>query len=191
MKSNPLLSLAPWIVFTLAAGNGVAAQWSAALAALVALAAAAPSLLARRPKLLDAMGIATFAALSALAFAGGPGAQAFVTDHGRTVATGALAALIFLTLPFLPFTEQYAREEAPRVVWSSPAFKKTNRLFSAAWGGVFALMTLAHLVASLAPHNTALDVICNWIVPIVAVQRMFAFMKGYRARQTPSTLQSV
>ncbi|MFD3555134.1 hypothetical protein ACFWWA_24025 [Streptomyces goshikiensis] len=184
MKSNPLLSLAPWIVFTLAAGNGVAAQWSAALAALVALAAAVPSIRAGRPKLLDAMGVVTFAALSALAFAGGHGAQGFVTDHGRTVATGALAVLILVTLPFMPFTEQYAREEAPRIVWDSPQFKKTNRLFSAAWGGVFAVMTLAHLVASQAPDNTALDVVCNWVVPILAVQRMFAFMKRYRARQS-------
>ncbi|CAM5679532.1 hypothetical protein SAVIM338S_07286 [Streptomyces avidinii] len=150
----------------------------------VALAAAAPALLAGRPKSLDAMGIATFAGLSALAFAGGHAAQAFVTDHGRTVATGALAALIFLTLPVMPFTEQYAREEAPRIVWGTPAFKRTNRLFSAAWGGVFALMTLAHLVASTAPHNTGLDVVCNWIVPIVAVQQMFTFMKRYRTRQS-------
>ncbi|OKK15988.1 hypothetical protein AMK16_24900 [Streptomyces sp. CB00455] len=186
MKSNPLLSLAPWIVFTLAAGNGIAAQWSAALAALVALAAAVPSIAARRPKLLDAMGIVTFAALSALAFAGGHGAQDFVTDYGRTVATGALAVLILLTLPVMPFTEQYAREEVPRAAWGSPVFKRTNRLFSAAWGGVFALMTLAHLVASAAPHSTGLDVVCNWIVPIVAVQQMFAFMKRYRARHTPS-----
>ncbi|MDJ0382246.1 hypothetical protein [Streptomyces sp. G-G2] len=185
MKSNPLLSFAPWIAFSEAAGTGLAPQWSAALAALVSLAIASPALVRGKVMLLDAMGVLTFAALSATAWIGGHGAQVFVTDYGRTVATAALAVLIFLTLPFMPFTEQYARQEVPEAAWSSPVFKKTNRLFSAAWGGVFALMTLAHLIALAAPANGDLNWICNWGVPIASVVLMFKFMKRYRAEHTP------
>ncbi|MFJ7205738.1 hypothetical protein ACIQWR_19650 [Streptomyces sp. NPDC098789] len=186
MKSNPLVSFLPWIAFSEAAGSGFAPQWSAALAALVSLAIASPALVRGKVMLLDAMGVVTFAALSAVAWLGGSGAEAFVTDYGRTVATALLAALIFLTLPFMPFTEQYARQEVPKAAWNSPVFKKTNRLFSAAWGGVFALMTVAHLIALAAPANGDLNWICNWGVPIASVVLMFKFMKRYRAEHSPA-----
>ncbi|MER5731773.1 hypothetical protein ABT084_26135 [Streptomyces sp. NPDC002138] len=186
MKSNPLISFVPWIAFSEAAGSGLAPQWSAALAALVSLTLASPALVRGKVMLLDAMGVVTFAGLSAVAWIGGHGAEVFVTDYGRTVATAVLAVLIFLTLPFMPFTEQYARQEVPAAAWSSPFFKKTNRLFSAAWGGVFALMTVAHLIALAAPADGDLNWICNWGVPIASVVLMFKFMKRYRAEHAPA-----
>ena len=40
----------------------------------------------------------------------------------------------------MPFTEQFARESVPQAYWSSPTFKKINRVLSAAWGvAIFAV----------------------------------------------------
>ena len=49
-----------------------------------------------------------------------PAADAFLAGYGRALAAAILAAVIFLLLPVMPFTEQYARESVPREYWHSP-----------------------------------------------------------------------
>jgi hypothetical protein len=40
--------------------------------------------------------------------------------------------------PLSLFTEQFARESAPKEYWGSPTFKKINRVLSAGWGAAAA-----------------------------------------------------
>ncbi len=46
-----------------------------------------------------------------------------------------LGLVILVLVPVIPFTEQFTREAVPRAEWSSPTFKKINRVLSArgAW----------------------------------------------------------
>jgi hypothetical protein len=100
-------------------------------------------------------------------------ARSFLAGYGRALAAAILAAVIFLLLPVMPFTEQYARESVPREFWHSPTFRSINRRISAAWGGAIAVMALSHVVAGMfaTPDSGAgllhrpVDLLFNWIVP--------------------------
>ena len=84
-----------------------------------------------------------------------------------------LAAAIFLLLPVMPFTEQYARESVPREYWHTATFRSVNPRISAAWAGVIAVMALSHVVAGTfeIPDPGArllhrpVDLLFNWVVP--------------------------
>ena len=81
--------------------------------------------------------------------------------------------MILVTLPVMPFTEQYARETVPREYWHTPEFRSINRRISAAWGGVVAVMAVSHAVAGTfeVPDpgvrllHRPVDLLFNWIIP--------------------------
>lgn len=82
-----------------------------------------------------------------------------------------------VTLPVMPFTEQYARESVARAYWHTPQFRSINRRISAAWGGVVAAMAVSHVVAGTfeAPDpgtrllHRPVDLVFNWIIPALLV----------------------
>jgi hypothetical protein len=124
------------------------------------------------PKLLEVVGAVVFLVLGGISVLH-PASDAFLAGYGRALAATILAAVIFLLLPVMPFTEQYARESVPREYWHSPTFRSINRRISAAWGGAIAVMALSHVVAGMfeTPGGAAgllhrpLDLVFNWIVP--------------------------
>jgi hypothetical protein len=69
------------------------------------------------------------------------------------------------TLASVPFTEQYAREEMPRDLWSSPKFKSVNRNLTLMWGTVFAAMASFHMAAG-AIDTRPTNIVLNWVIPI-------------------------
>lgn len=79
-----------------------------------------------------------------------------------------LAVIAFGSLPFVPFTEQYARESVPRQFWSSPRFHAVNRQLTAMWGLVFVLMVPAHIVAGAIDTHQA-NLIFNWGIPAMLI----------------------
>ncbi len=127
-----LVGFIPWLVFSaMATRGGVGAVGAAAvLAFLVALGLVIRSTVrGESVKLLEVIAV-VFGGYALLALLD-PSADAFLADYGRALAALLLAAVIFVVLPVLPFTEQYARESVPREYWHTPEFRSVNRRISA------------------------------------------------------------
>ena len=170
-----LVGFVPWIVFSLVATRlGPGAVGAACVLAFVV----AVGLIARSlrhggsAKLLEVTGAVVFLVLGIVAVAV-PGTDGPLAAYGRAIAAAVLAAVILVTLPVMPFTEQYARETVPREYWHTPQFRSINRRISAAWGGVIAVMAVSHALAGTfeVPDpgvrllHRPVDLVCNWIVP--------------------------
>ncbi|MER5775459.1 hypothetical protein ABT144_14400 [Streptomyces sp. NPDC002039] len=176
------MSLIPWVVFAVVDRAAPSPQWAALSAAATALIIAWPSIAARSPRILDLAAIGLFLALAVAAFVVGPDGREVIAHYGRTIATGSLALIIFATLPFRPFTEDYARQSVPRELWGTPRFKHVNRVLSAGWGAAFAFMTVCHLIAASQPDDRQMSTIFNWLLPIAAIIVMIRFTERYRTR---------
>jgi hypothetical protein len=167
----------PWIVFSFVAertGPGAVAT-AGFLAFLVAAVFIVHSLLrGEAPKVLEVTGAIAFAGV-AIASVLDPAADAFLTAYGQSIATWTLAIVIFVMLPIMPFTEQYARESVPREYWHTPQFRSINRRISAVWGVAIASMAAGHLLSALFSYaeagttvpNRPIDLVFDWILPIL------------------------
>jgi hypothetical protein len=179
MNSNKmLLSLTPWVAFSLIIGRR-----GADAAAIAALAAAALSLalLIRESQqggvaLIDLTGVTTFGGLAVLGYAGGAPVNDGIADYGRGASALILAAIMLASAVTVPFTEHYARESVPREYWQSSAFRTVNRRISALWGAVAALMGAGHLLAGWLDPATSpvvspapVDILLNWALPIALI----------------------
>jgi hypothetical protein len=161
------IALAPWVLFTFIARHGT--LQIASIAALVAvLAIAVPGLRAGRPKTLEVGAIAAFAAFALVAFAGDAALAAWVERYARGIAAALLALIAFGSLAFVPFPEQYARDEVPQAHWGSPVFKTVNRRLTLLWGTVFAAMVPFHVLAGALDTQRA-NLLFNWVVPVALV----------------------
>jgi len=168
-----LTGFVPWILFSLVATReGVGGVTTAALLAFFVAAGflIVSMVRSRSLKLLEVTGAAVFAVFGVVGMVD-PAADGFLTDYGRSLATLTLAVVIFVLLPVMPFTEQYARETVPQQYWHSPVFRSVNRRISAAWGSVIAVMGAGHALAGLItePPTTLptrpVDLLLNWVIP--------------------------
>ena len=170
-----LVGFLPWLVFTVIATRGGAGAVGAAavLALLVALGLVLRS--TRRGesvKLLEAIAVVVFGGYAVVALTV-PSADGFLAHYGRALAALLLAAVIFVSLPVLPFSEQYARDSVSREYWHTAQFRSVNRRISAMWGGVVAAMAASHAAAGAVtvPEpgvrllHRPVDLVFNWIVP--------------------------
>lgn len=162
-RTGILLGFAPWIIFDVVAGPST---WKlAAFAALIAsLVLNVPDLRRGSVKVLEITGLVFFAVISILALVLDRGDLLWLETYAQTISSGVIAAVALGSLAFTPFTEQYAREEVPREYWGSPAFRRTNRVLTAVWGGVFVLIAIAGLVAAESGHHGDW---LNWFIPVV------------------------
>jgi hypothetical protein len=161
------MAFIPWVLFTLIAQHSTLEQ--AAIAALLAsVAIGLPSLLRRRPKLLELGAILAFAGFTAVAFKADPATAEWVARYARAIAAVLLSLIAFGSLLFVPFTEQYARESVPRKFWASPRFEQINRQLTTMWALVFAAMAPAHVIAGAIDTHRA-NLIFNWAIPVVLI----------------------
>ena len=105
----------------------------------------------------------------------------WLEDYSTVISMGAISAVVFASLWFVPFTEQYARESTPPEVWGTPVFKRTNRLLTTMWGTVFALGAILGAIAQQTDSSTAHEWL-NWIIPIALVVGAFKFTAWYAER---------
>jgi len=162
------IGLISWVLFTIVAEHGTLK--AASIVALV-IAVGVCVYSARgggRPKMIELAAVVTFVVFTVIAFIADPSVTHWLTRYARAVAAAVLALLVFGSLLFVPFTEEYAREAVPREYWGSPRFQEVNRRLTLMWGGVFTVMTASHVLAG-AVDKSGTNIIFNWAIPIALV----------------------
>jgi hypothetical protein len=161
------IALVPWVIFTV-----LVQHTSLKLGSLVALVAAViiavPGVRAGRPKSLELGAVVTFIGFVIAAFAVDHHTATELARYARGIAAAGLAVIAFTSLLFVPFTEQYAREQVPEQFWGTERFKAVNRRLTALWGLVFAAMVPFHIIAG-ALDRRGTNILFNWVVPILLV----------------------
>jgi succinate dehydrogenase hydrophobic anchor subunit len=167
-SGSMLIGLASWILFTVIAEHGTLKVASIA-ALVIAIGVCGYSMRGgKRPKLIELAAVATFIVFTVIAFVADPSLTHWLTRYARAVAAGVLALLVFGSLLFVPFTEEYAREMVPREYWHSEQFKQVNRKLTVVWGEIFLVMTVSHIIAGTVDKQ-ATNIIFNWVIPIALV----------------------
>jgi hypothetical protein len=175
MGGSSFRGFVPWIIFWVVAGpsSWEYASGGALLAALILL---IPTPDRGSVKLLDLASVAFFGALTIAGLVLDRDQLQWLEDYSQAISSGALAVVVLGSLAYVPFTEQYAREQAPREVWQSPLFKRVNRMLTLVWGLVFALSAVLGVIAQEVDSGTDW---LNWILPIALIVGAFKFTAWY------------
>jgi hypothetical protein len=180
-----ILAFLPLIAFSLLArflphdDIGVAALVTAVIAVIVIL-------ISRPiwpPKIIIACSLVLFAVLAVLGFVLGTSDDRWLATWGGAGVGLVLGLAILVLVPVMPFTEQFARESTPQAYWSSPTFKKVNRVLSIGWGvAIFGLGVCR--VAAAAIGGRVPELLLGLVVPVVIIVYMLKFSKSYPERVT-------
>ena len=158
------IALIPWIIFTVLAAHSTM-QLGSVVALAAAVVIAIPGIRSGHPKSLEVGAVITFIGFVVVAFVADAATAHWVSRYARGIAALILAAIAFGSLLFVPFTEQYAREQVPEQYWGSPRFKEINRKLTALWGCLFIAMVPFHIIAGAINTKPAM-IVCNWVIPI-------------------------
>ncbi|MFG2619743.1 hypothetical protein ACGFXC_19260 [Streptomyces sp. NPDC048507] len=190
---NPVVGMAPWIVFSLLVGPGrFELAVGLALASVVVLVAAG-RLVHRGSswKLLELADVVFFGAMAVIGALAGQGTLRWLETYAGEVSNLALTAIAFGSMALrMPFTLPYAREQADPSLWHTPAFLRTNYVITGVWGLAFLVAALAGGYGDLVLHNPN-NVWTGWIVQILAIAAALRFTVWYpgvvrsRARGEP------
>lgn len=175
---NPVIGFASWIVFAVAADE-IGWQAAGALALAISVVLAIPDFRGHRLKLLDIASTLFFGVIVLVSLFVDASELSWLERYSGTISTGALGSVVLLSLPVMPFTEQYAREHVPQEFWSSPRFKRTNLVLSAAWGALFAVLAVETYITEATNPSSLL---LGWVIPILFVLLGFKFTNVYAAR---------
>ena len=190
MKSLTLiLAFLPLIAFSLLSrflphGYIGIAGLAAALIALIAIGTSHP---VWPPKILNTCSLVLFTLIAVLGFTLGKADDRWLATWGGA-GVGIILGLIILALvPVMPFTEQFAREATPQAYWSSPTFKKINRVLSIAWGLAIVAVGLSRVAAAAIDGHTTRrlpELLLSLAIPVVIVIYMLKFSTSYPERVT-------
>ncbi|MEJ8641339.1 hypothetical protein WKI68_07340 [Streptomyces sp. MS1.HAVA.3] len=187
---NPVVGMAPWILFSLLVGPGrFEIAVGVALAAVVTLIVL--SRLVNRGtswKLLEVADVVFFAALAVIGALASEGTLRWLETYAGEVASITLAVIAFGSMAVgMPFTIQYAREQVDPALWHTPGFVRTNYVITGVWGLAFLVAALAGAYGDLVLHNPN-NIWTGWIIPILAIVAALKFTVWYpdvvRARAT-------
>lgn len=178
MGGKSFRGFVPWIIFWVVSSPSTW-EYAAGGALLATVILLLPSSDRGSIKLLDVVSIAFFGALTIAGLVLDREQLDWLEDYSQAISSGALALVVLGSLAFVPFTEQYAREQAPREVWDSPLFKQINRMLTLVWGVVFAVSAILGVIAQQVDSGTDW---LNWIIPIALVVGAFKFTAWYPDR---------
>jgi hypothetical protein len=98
-----------------------------------------------------------------------------------------MGAVILALVPVVPFTEQFARQTTLQAYWSSPTFKKINRVLSMGWGlAIFAVGISRVAAVAINEHTTRRlpELVLGLALPSVIILYRLKFSKSYPDRVT-------
>jgi hypothetical protein len=182
-----ILSFLPLIAFSLLArllphGDIGVAGVTAAVIAAVAMVAVRP---VWPPKILNACSLVLFTVLAIAGFTGSAGTDRWLATWAAA-GVGLVIGLVILALvPVIPFTEQFARQSTPQAYWSSPTFKRINRILSLGWGAALIGVGLSRLAAAAINGHTTRrlpDLLLGLAIPALITIYMLKFSKSYPDR---------
>jgi hypothetical protein len=155
----------PWLVFDLVVRTGDGVAFAAAAALATAVVVALPNLRAHAPTTVETTGAVVFATVAIAAGVATPGPTSPLAGGAVPVTTGALAAVMLLSLLRTPVTADYARKCVRPSTAESPRFAIINMTMSALWGVAFVLVAGSQAVAAYAqgPHVAS---VFGWLVPV-------------------------
>ena len=182
-----ILAFSPLIVFSLLSrllphGDIGIAGLAAALVALAVILTSHPIW---PPKILNTCSFVLFALIAILGFTLGKNDDRWLATWGGAGIGLVLGAIILILVPVMPFTEQFARESVPQAQWSSPIFKKINRVLSTGWGlAIFGIGVSRVAAAAVNGHTTRRlpDILLGLVIPVVIIVYMLKFSKSYPDR---------
>jgi hypothetical protein len=159
------------------------------VAAVIALIAIATSRPWWPPKILNTCSLVLFALIAVLGFTLGKNDDRWLATWGGSGIGLVIGLIILALIPVMPFTEQFARESVPPSEWTSPTFKKINRVLSTAWGAAIVAVGASRVVAAAINGHTTRrlpDILLGLVIPAAIVVYMLKFSKSYPDRITHS-----
>ncbi len=184
-----ILTFLPLIIFSVLArflphGDIGIAGLVAGVAALIAIATSHP---VWPPKIINSCSLVLFALIAVLGFTVGSHDDRWLATWGGAGMPLIIGLIILVLVPVVPFTEQFARETTPPAYWSSPTFKKINRVLSAGWGAAIVAVGLSRVAAAIINGHTTHrlpELLLGLAVPSVILLYMLRFSKSYPDRVT-------
>jgi len=159
------------------------------VAAVIALIAIAISRPVWPPKIINTCSLVLFALIAVLGFTLGKNDDRWLATWGGSGVGLVIGLIILALIPVMPFTEQFARESVPPSEWTSPTFKKINRVLSTAWGAAIVAVGASRVVAAAINGHTTRrlpDILLGLVIPAAIVVYMLKFSKSYPDRITHS-----
>ena len=180
-ERSPFVGFVPWIIYWVVA-DGPSTWMFGALCAVIAALILGVSAGRGGPRLLEVVTIVFFVGVTITGMIVGAQDRDWMDTYATTLSAGALGAMALGSLAFVPFTEQYAPESAPREEWEKAAFRRTNRVLTLMRALVFALIAILGYVAVTAPATI------DWtkaVIPIVVIVGAVGMTQIYpdRARE--------
>jgi hypothetical protein len=182
VMGNPLVGLAPWILYSIVEGPG-RLELSAALALGLALLVLIINWLrGYSPKALEFADVVFFGALAIVVAFASAGTLSWLELWGGEVANG---VLFFFALGSVlirqPFTLQYAKEDAPKEVWNTPEFMRVNYLISWVWVIAFGIEAASGLYGD-AVLDDSNNIWTGWIIQTLPMIMAAQFTIWYPAK---------
>ncbi|MFF0218603.1 hypothetical protein [Streptomyces vinaceus] len=178
---NPVIGMAPWIIFSLLVGPG-----RFEIAVVLALATTIVLVTAGRLinrgsswKLLEVADLVFFAILAVVGLLASEGTRKWLETYAGEVSNIALVVIAFGSMAIrMPFTLQYARERVDPEYWNKPTFLRTNYLITGVWGLAFLVAAAAGAYGDLVLRNPN-NIWTGWIIQILAIVAALRFTAWY------------
>ncbi len=138
IMANPLVGLAPWIIYSLAEGPNRLELSSALALGTAVLVMCVNWIRGGTPKMLEWSDVVYFTGLTIVIAFASAGTRTWLELWGGEVANVALFVIVLGSiLVRQPFTLQYAKEDAPPEMWDEPHFLRANYVISWVWALAF------------------------------------------------------